>query len=586
MPTGSTPIPPPGSVTATRSSIRSRRASSRWTSGLRIVAANRAAGTLLGRDPRTLVGRTVIEVFLDTQVEATALAGLGSGSATGEFGPAGADGPRLVVRARRAPSGSLWLVLEDVSELRRLQQIRTEFIDNLSHELRTPLTTVSLLAETLTREAEAAGDAVPPRMRDRIDKIEVETGHLVQMVNELLDLSRIESGGALGALEILDLGQIATDSTERLRLFADRQGVALRVDVGEPLPPVRGDAARLGQVIVNLLHNAVKFSPDGGDVVVAVRGSAGEVVVSIADHGVGHPGRCAAADLRALLQGRPGACQGRGRRHRARPRHRAPYRRAARRPDLGRVGRGHGQHVLVRAAERRRSKPDRGRVGEWPARHRSDWRTGAISGTRRRTRSRRSPRRSRTRAATGSSSMSALPPTGSRSINHDATLARLHGRPERVDELDAAELGTIGIPTLAEVLALAGSAPFLDVELKGDPGPAAIDVLVEGRGPALDRAVVSSFDAPALVRVARHWPDWPRWLNTHVLDASTVAEALALGCSGLCVDWRVLDGRSVDRATAAGLEVAAFTVRRRATFDRLARLGVVAVCVEAAALYG
>ena len=230
-----------------------------------------------------------IEVFLDTQVEATALAGLASGSATGEFVPGGADGPRLVVRARRAPSGGLWLVLEDVSELRRLQQIRTEFIDNLSHELRTPLTTVSLLAETLTREAEAAGDAVPPRMRDRIDKIEVETGHLVQMVNELLDLSRIESGGALGALEILDLGQIATDSAERLRLFADRQGVALRVDVVEPLPAVRGDAARLGQVIVNLLHNAVKFSPDGGDVVVTVRGSAGEVVVSIADHGVGIP---------------------------------------------------------------------------------------------------------------------------------------------------------------------------------------------------------------------------------------------------------------------------------------------------------
>ena len=281
--------------------------------GLRIVAANRAAGTLLGRDPRTLVGRTVIEVFLDTQVEATAIAGLGSGSATGEFGPAGADGPRLVVRARRAPSGSLWLVLEDVSELRRLQQIRTEFIDNLSHELRTPLTTVSLLAETLTREAEAAGDAVPPRMRDRIDKIEVETGHLVQMVNELLDLSRIESGGALGALEILDLGQIATDSTERLRLFADRQGVALRVDVGEPLPPVRGDAARLGQVIVNLLHNAVKFSPDGGDVVVAVRGSAGERGRVDRRPRGGHPDRCAAADLRALLQGRPGA------RHGARP---------------------------------------------------------------------------------------------------------------------------------------------------------------------------------------------------------------------------------------------------------------------------
>ena len=95
----------------------------------------------------------------------------------------------LAVRAQATPArDGAWLILEDVSELRRLQRIRTEFIDNLSHELRTPLTTVSLLAETLEREAEAVGEAIPPKMRDRIAKIEVETGHLVQMVNELLDL--------------------------------------------------------------------------------------------------------------------------------------------------------------------------------------------------------------------------------------------------------------------------------------------------------------------------------------------------------------------------------------------------------------
>jgi two-component system phosphate regulon sensor histidine kinase PhoR len=193
------------------------------------------------------------------------------------------------VRARRSSSGGVWLVLEDVSELRRLQQIRAEFIDNLSHELRTPLTTVSLLAETLTREADAAGDAIPAKMRDRIGKIEVETGHLVQMVSELLDLSRIESGGTITAVDLLDIGQIATESTERLRLFADRQSVALRVEVGRNLPPVRGDEARLGQVFVNLLHNAVKFSPDGGDVVVTVGVQDGRVVSSVADRGVGIP---------------------------------------------------------------------------------------------------------------------------------------------------------------------------------------------------------------------------------------------------------------------------------------------------------
>jgi two-component system phosphate regulon sensor histidine kinase PhoR len=109
------------------------------------------------------------------------------------------------------------------------------------------------------------------------------------MVSELLDLSRIESGGALGAVDIIDIARIATDSTERLRLFADRQGVTLRLEVAEPVPPVRGDPDRLGQVVVNLVHNAVKFSPDGGDVTVSVRPGTDEVVVAVADHGVGIP---------------------------------------------------------------------------------------------------------------------------------------------------------------------------------------------------------------------------------------------------------------------------------------------------------
>ena len=257
---------------------------------MRIVAANAAAHGFLDRPPGSLIGRSVIEAFLDAQVESLARTAIDQGSSVGEVGRAAdPDRYRLLVRARRSSSGGAWLILEDVSELRRLQQIRAEFIDNLSHELRTPLTTVSLLAETLTREAEAAGDAIPAKMRDRISKIEVETGHLVQMVSELLDLSRIESGGALGTLDLIDVGQIATESTERLRLFADRQGVALRVEVPRIVPPVQGDEERLGQVLVNLLHNAVKFSPDGGDVTVTVRAEAGGVVTSVADHGVGIP---------------------------------------------------------------------------------------------------------------------------------------------------------------------------------------------------------------------------------------------------------------------------------------------------------
>ncbi len=257
--------------------------------GLRVIAANAAAHTLLGRAAGTLVGRSLMEAFLDATVESMAHAALAQGTARIELRRTDADGPMLTVLARRAHRGGLWLVVDDVSELRRLQRIRTEFIDNLSHELRTPLTTVSLLAETLSREAEGPDVEIPPKMRDRIGKIEVETGHLVQMVNELLDLSRIESGGSLALVDGLDMARLAAQSAERLRLFADRQGVMLRVDAPEGLPTIRGDAARLGQVVVNLVHNAVKFSPEGGEIVVQVRPDDADVVTSVRDHGMGIP---------------------------------------------------------------------------------------------------------------------------------------------------------------------------------------------------------------------------------------------------------------------------------------------------------
>jgi two-component system phosphate regulon sensor histidine kinase PhoR len=262
----------------------------------RVELANAAAHIMLGRAQGAIPGRTALETFLDGRVEELITAAGQTGAASGEFRLSGPDGPTLLIRARRSPISGVWVVMEDVSELRRLQQIRAEFVDNLSHELRTPLSTVSLLAETLSREAEAAGDGVPPKMRDRISKIEVETGHLVQMVNELLDLARIEGGGPLVLLDDVDLGRVAGEAAERLRLFAERQGLRLVIDVPERLPPVRGDEARLGQVVVNLLHNALKFGngpdddgSDRGPVVVAVQAVDREIRVSVEDHGVGIP---------------------------------------------------------------------------------------------------------------------------------------------------------------------------------------------------------------------------------------------------------------------------------------------------------
>ena len=253
--------------------------------------ANPAAHVFAGRPAGGLVGRSLMEAFIDRRIEELAEAARQSGAASAELTLRSATGLSFVVRARRTADGqATWLTLEDVSELRRLQRIRSEFVDNLSHELRTPLTNVSLLAETLVRESEAAGEQIPARMRDRINKIEVETGHLVQMVSELLDLARIESGRPMLLLDRVDLGRLAVASADRLRLFAERQGVQLIVEPPPAgLPAVSGAEERLGQVLVNLVHNAVKFSPDGGDVTIRVTEQPPDIVVSVEDHGIGIP---------------------------------------------------------------------------------------------------------------------------------------------------------------------------------------------------------------------------------------------------------------------------------------------------------
>ena len=255
----------------------------------RVDFANLTAHVILQRAPGSMLGQTAIEALIDRRIEEIADTARQSGFGSGELHIGQPDGPAYAVRARRSATVGVWLVLQDVSELRMLQRIRTEFLENLSHELRTPLSSVSLLAETLAREADQAPALIPPRMRDRIGRIEVETGHLVQMVNELLDLTRIESGGPIQLLRDVDLRALATASVERLRLFAERQGVTLRTELPPAVPPVRGDEDRLGQVLVNLLHNAVKFSPEGGDVTVRLRMEDREVITSVEDHGIGIP---------------------------------------------------------------------------------------------------------------------------------------------------------------------------------------------------------------------------------------------------------------------------------------------------------
>jgi len=172
-------------------------------------------------------------------------------------------------------------------------------------------------------------------------------------------------------------------------------------------------------------------------------------------------------------------------------------------------------------------------------------------------------------------------------VIHDATLARVQRLPGRVRDLDDAALEAAGVPTLASTLAAVPADAFLDVELKGaDHGAPTAGVLRAARGDAPAHAIVSSFDPPSLVTMRELLPDWPRWLNADALASATLSLALRLGCAAVSIRWQAVTPETMRRAHEAGIEVAAWTVRRTATADRLERLGVVACCVEGPALDG
>lgn len=177
---------------------------------------------------------------------------------------------------------------------------------------------------------------------------------------------------------------------------------------------------------------------------------------------------------------------------------------------------------------------------------------------------------------------------------HDATLQRVQGVDVPVSSLTAEELSGHGIPSLAEVLAAIGREAFVDVELKGAPVPAVVEVLEAARGlpgvgngePTLYRAAVSSFEAETLAWLGQRRPGWPRWLIARDMDPATLATAVELGCEGVSVVWRSIHLSGLRRAREAGLKIVAWTVTRRDTCQRLGRLGLDGVCVEGPALGG
>jgi two-component system sensor histidine kinase SenX3 len=240
----------------------------------------RAVGLMGGRHGDALAAQAVEDLLAEAWQQGTAERTLDL------YGP-----PRrtLAVRTQLIDDGRRTLgvvaVIDDVSDRRRLEEIRRDFVANVSHELKTPMGALGLLAETLVSEGDPA---VAQRLATRIH---AEAFRVSRIIDDLLDLSRIEAEEA-PPREPVPVDLIMAEAVERVRAAADQRDVKIVLE--EPDPPliVLGDRRQLVSALYNLLENAVKFSYDAGSVRFAGRaGAEGEVVLEVEDHGVGIPAR-------------------------------------------------------------------------------------------------------------------------------------------------------------------------------------------------------------------------------------------------------------------------------------------------------
>lgn len=194
----------------------------------------------------------------------------------------------IVVRTQSIDNGQRALgmiaVIDDVSERRRLEEIRRDFVANVSHELKTPMGALGLLAETLLEETE-------PEISNRLaQRIHTEAFRISRIIDDLLDLSRIESEESPPREPVL-VSLVMAESAERVRAAAEQRQIEVKLE--EPSPPlaVMGDRRQLTSAVYNLLENAVKFSYEGGIVHCIGTIEGNEVVITVVDKGIGIPAR-------------------------------------------------------------------------------------------------------------------------------------------------------------------------------------------------------------------------------------------------------------------------------------------------------
>lgn len=253
-----------------------------------VLLLNRAAAALMHVDPAESIGQRFAVISRDHEMMSllrTALDDGQSRTATIEFGLNRRQVETAVMPVVDAGESLGLIILRDVTELRRLEAIRREFVANVSHELRTPLATIRALVETLEGGAIDDAEAAPRFLGRVIGEVE----RLTALVDELLDLARIESGRADLRRSVVAPAALVGGAAERIMALAQRALVEVLVEVSPDLRPISVDTAQIERVLLNLAHNAVKYTPPGGTITMTAEERDGSLVIAVRDTGSGIP---------------------------------------------------------------------------------------------------------------------------------------------------------------------------------------------------------------------------------------------------------------------------------------------------------
>jgi len=198
-------------------------------------------------------------------------------------GPFGEANLYVLVRVARLGTRYVLVLADDRTEAHRLEDVRRDFVANISHELKTPIGAIGLLAEALQS---AAGE--PDEVRRFAERLGVESERLARLTQEIIELSRLQSSGALSDPQLVDVDDVVARAVDQNRVSADAHRIQLVVG-GDRGAQVYGDEAMLVTAVHNLVVNAVQYSPDGSRVGVGVTARDGVVEIAVTDQGVGIP---------------------------------------------------------------------------------------------------------------------------------------------------------------------------------------------------------------------------------------------------------------------------------------------------------